>query len=455
MEAAAVVVGVVGNLSPQSGEHRPRQRATDVPARRVACHRLPQGMRLRIAGLVASGDEHRPPSGGRLMYHKSLRPIFRSPINSRRQLLIQLDKHQYDPALTLFASRQHMMKLTALAEGGVQGELWADDAAQPSIAVARVHNKVLLASALSAEDVARTWGLWLREMAYERTMEGDEDAALLFWDGPEGFDGRAAWELSLQGRYPVFAAQECYAATAQQVRPADAPAGYELLSVDAALLGRELPHNDALREEMCSERASVEEFLRHSFGIAAVHQGELAGWCLSEYNCSDGCEVGIEVREGHRRQGLAAAMVSAFSREAQQRGVQRIGWLCNQANAASSATARCAGLARTREYGRLLCVKELAVELASGGDALLNDGDAAGAAQRLEQALKMPHAPLWAGVELAMAWAMQGQLDAAFEALEDVLAKGFANWGWLNHDPRLEPLRANPRWQGLPRQQRK
>ncbi len=365
--------------------------------------------------------------------------------------MIKIEQHQYAPALALFANRRHMMKLAALAEGGVQGEIWADGALQPRIAVARVHNKVLVASVLPAEAIARTWGPWLREMAYDWAMDGDEDVALLFWDGPESFDGRGAWELSLPGRHPIYQAQQCYAATPQEVCGASLPQGYELLAVDAALLERGLPHADQLRQEMCSERASVEEFLARSFGIAAVREGELAGWCLSEYNCSEGCEVGIEVLEDHRRQGLALAMVSAFAQEAARRGVGRIGWLCNRDNAASAATARSAGLRLAREYGRLLCVKEPAVELASGGDALLNAGDAAAAAQRFEQALALPGAPPWAGVELAMARAALGQLEEAFAALEEVLAKGIDYWGWLNHDPRLQPLRADPRWQRLPR----
>ena len=57
---------------------------------------------------------------------------------------------------------------------------------------------------------------------------------------------------------------------------ADAPDGYELCAVDAALLARELPHTDRLREEMCSERDTVEDFLAESFGVAAVRVDLLA-----------------------------------------------------------------------------------------------------------------------------------------------------------------------------------
>ncbi len=363
--------------------------------------------------------------------------------------MLELNPSQYTPALALFENRRHMMKLTALAEGTVPGELWADDAANPRIALARVHNKLLLASSLPAEELAAACGGWLGEMAYGRAME-DADAALLFWDGP---DGRAAWERALKGHHPVYAAQECYSAPTAAVRKVDPPTGYELVPVDAALLARGLPHTDALREEMCSERPSVEDFLRHSFGVAAVRDGALAGWCLSEYNCTQGCEIGIEVRKEHQRQGLAVAMVSAFADEAARRGIGQIGWLCQQSNAASSATARSAGLHKAREYGWLMCLPGMALELAVNGDACLGAGDAARAIQWFAQALALPDAPLWAGVELAIAHVALGQPDEAFAALGQALGQGFDNWGWLENDPRLEPLRLHPRWQRLPGKQ--
>ena len=342
------------------------------------------------------------------------------------------------------------MKLTALAEGRLAGELWADDATSPRIALARVHNKLLLASPLPAETIVAACGPWLMDMAYQRTVEDGADAALLFWDGP---DGRAAWEQALAGRHPIYAAQECYSAPTVKVRRADPPAGYELAPVDAALLEQNLPHTDALRHEMCSERPSVEDFLRRSFGVAAVHQGALAGWCLSEYNCSQGCEIGIEVLEEHQRKGLAVAMVSAFAGEAARRGVGQIGWLCQQSNEASSATARSAGLQRAREYGELLCLPDMALELAVNGDACLNAGDPAQAVQWFVQAMALPGPPLWAGAELAIARVALGQADEAFASLQGALLQGFDNWGWLENDPRLELLRSDLRWGQLPGKQ--
>jgi RimJ/RimL family protein N-acetyltransferase len=361
--------------------------------------------------------------------------------------LILLDNHQYPSALALFPNRRHMMKLLALEEGGVQGQVWADDAAHPALSLVRIHNKLLLASQL-AEDtiVAMLDDFRLPELVYGAMMEGEEDAALLFW---EGLHCRAALQRALPGRFPAFSSQECYDAPSAQIPQVTVPAGYDLVAVDAALLARELENTDDLRQEMCSERPSVEDFLARSFGIAAVRDGALVGWCLSEYNCTEGCEVGIEVVAGHRRQGLASAMVSALAAEAARRGLGRVGWLCDGANAASSATAQRMGLRKVREYGRLLCLKNVAVEMTVNGEYCMRDGQAEQADAWFAQALAQEHPPLWAGVLQAMARVRLGRLDDAFAALEAVLGKGFGNWGWMNHDPALAALRQDARWRQL------
>ena len=91
---------------------------------------------------------------------------------------------------------------------------------------------------------------------------------------------------------------------------------------------------------MASERTvSVDDFLTHSFGIAAVYEDRLAGWCLSEYNVQDRCEVGIATLETFQRQGLAAAMGCAFLDMARSRGTSEVGWHCWKENLPSAATA--------------------------------------------------------------------------------------------------------------------
>lgn len=120
------------------------------------------------------------------------------------------------------------------------------------------------------------------------------------------------------------------------------------------LLSRDLVHADWVREEMCSERSSVEEFFEKSFGFAGVRGGDFACWCMSEYNLGDRCEVGIETAPEHRRRGLATLVASTMFRHAVDVGIRRIGWHCWADNAASVATAERLGLSRVAEYTALV-----------------------------------------------------------------------------------------------------
>ena len=107
---------------------------------------------------------------------------------------------------------------------------------------------------------------------------------------------------------------------------------------------------DSVQEEMCSERASVEDFLARSFGICPVYENEIAGWCMSEYNVGDRCEIGIATTPTHQRKGIATLATWYFLAEAQRRGYRRVGWDCWARNEASAATARKAGFTLVEEY---------------------------------------------------------------------------------------------------------
>ena len=78
----------------------------------------------------------------------------------------------------------------------------------------------------------------------------------------------------------------------------------------------------AVREEMCSERASVGDFAR-SFGLCPVHSNEVAGWCMSEYNVGERCEIGIATAPNHQRKGIATLATWSFLAEAHRRGYTR------------------------------------------------------------------------------------------------------------------------------------
>jgi RimJ/RimL family protein N-acetyltransferase len=171
---------------------------------------------------------------------------------------------------------------------------------------------------------------------------------MAFWQRP-------GWEEALgnmlRAYKPVVADREYYILDLSRAKaPGKLPRGYALRDLDAAFL-REKPwiNKDALLEEMGSERKDAEDFLNRSFGVCLLSGEELAGWCLSEYNNSKGCEVGIEVMEGHRRKGLGTLLTLALAEKAWTAGMRQMGWSCFRANAASSGTALKAGFVKSHD----------------------------------------------------------------------------------------------------------
>ena len=169
------------------------------------------------------------------------------------------------------------------------------------------------------------------------------------------------WEPVLDGLAWKIIEREYWEIGSEEWKPlgaegqaAEVAARLALRAVDRELVtAAELGRMEQLREEMCSERPSVEDFLARSFGVCLVdeEQDTLAGWCLSEYNCDDRCEVGIEVDEAYQRHGLGTLLARALCQEAfTRRGIRRVGWHCLAANAASGATARRAGLRLAKRY---------------------------------------------------------------------------------------------------------
>jgi GNAT superfamily N-acetyltransferase len=263
----------------------------------------------------------------------------------------------YDPAAlqSLFAGQEHHLAIQAVLAGQAQGQVFVDDARNPRAAVIWVQHRVFLAGA--PEDAAT--------LAALRDLLADviAPAARARGDYAFGLYYSPAWHSHLEVLLPALphtALERQYyvADRLDQIAPAQEglPAGLRLAAVDAALPARtELGNHARLAEEMCSERPSVQDFLQRSFGVCALAgdtlDGDtLAGWCLSEYNCGDRCEVGIEVVEEYQRRGLGTLLTLALCEEAAQRGINHVGWHCLASNVPSGATARRAGLRLAREY---------------------------------------------------------------------------------------------------------
>lgn len=253
-----------------------------------------------------------------------------------------------DLAAPLFAGLEHHLALQAILKGYVAAGVYLDDLDAPRMAFTWTQSRAFVGGSAARGDAAEQLAALLGGEVWPALWDTGDDV-LVFHDAAGPWQGILAEALA---PYRPERYERLYLAL-RRPSPSEAqlPPGYKLRIVDASLLADEtLSGRDALVEEMLSERPSVEAFLRESLGVCAVHNNTVVGWCLSEYNTADRCEVGIAVAEGHRRQGIATAMTAGLVKVARERGITEIGWHCWANNVASAATARKAGFALQRRY---------------------------------------------------------------------------------------------------------
>jgi RimJ/RimL family protein N-acetyltransferase len=134
------------------------------------------------------------------------------------------------------------------------------------------------------------------------------------------------------------------------------PSTWRLRKIDETMLAaQDLENLTELLTEIHSESTSPADFLSRKFGYCMQEDSRLIGWCLSEYNHGDRCEVGIETLAAYQRRGVASSTASALIVEAIAHGITTVGWHCWRDNSASSALARKLGGVLTAEYSVLLC----------------------------------------------------------------------------------------------------
>lgn len=243
--------------------------------------------------------------------------------------------------------RSHAL-VAAFFEGCATGRLFVDHVDAPQSGIIVCNSRVLCAGDGSQTsflgEMAR---LFSDELIPAHRARGN-DAYLVYASGN-------AWDMDIQH---LFSGRQLYHGTRQYYEITDftpktdlrLPDGFLMQLITPEFLSSDVSGLDAVREEMCSERASVEDFLERSFGLCPVHSNEIAGWCMSEYNVGDRCEIGIATAEKHQRKGIATLTTWYFLTEAHHRGYTRVGWDCWERNVASVATARKAGFTLVEEY---------------------------------------------------------------------------------------------------------
>lgn len=244
----------------------------------------------------------------------------------------------------------------AVIAGRISARIFVDDKSALSAGVIVYKSRILCSGNVTQHGFIHELRYWFSKEIIPAHRKAGEDAYLVCYSSAE-------WEAALED---IFEGCNIYPGERQYYEIRDfqsfalpaLPDGFSIQAITRNFLSSKLNGLESIREEMCSERLSVEDFLEHSFGLCPVYDEEVAGWCLSEYNIGDRCEIGIATMEKYQRKGIATLETRYFLNEAHRLGYRRIGWDCWKNNIASGATARKAGLQLVEEYPASVVVFE-------------------------------------------------------------------------------------------------
>ena len=256
--------------------------------------------------------------------------------------MIEPEPTQYEKLRPLFAPLAHHLAIDAILSGTATGTVWVDEVARPKTAVCWISYR-LYCGGQESPQLPPFFAETLRPAALADGRRG----AILHLPPDWGVSPEALFSQA----QPLSGGRLYFRQDARQrAWPLTVPDGLALRRVDRALLDDPSIENIGyVTEEMVSERPSVADFLARSFGYCLVHEKRIIGWCMTEYNTGDRCELGIETEASFRRRGLAMVLATAVIRHALQSGIHDIGWVCSADNLPSIATAQKLGFRQTAQ----------------------------------------------------------------------------------------------------------
>ncbi len=137
-------------------------------------------------------------------------------------------------------------------------------------------------------------------------------------------------EAMLKSRTKLF--HECSAEPATAT--ITTPLNVQLVSIDRSLIGSGMVGCERVVSEVKSMWPSVDRFLAHGWGVAAVVAGQVVSWCTAEFVGPSQCGIGIETMPDYRNNGIATATANRFIEESVRRRRNPC-WECDSENTAS------------------------------------------------------------------------------------------------------------------------
>lgn len=358
----------------------------------------------------------------------------------------QLNPQNYSIATQLLLNIHHHTVLKTLLSGSTPGIIYVDNIDSPQVVFSQFKHRAFVSGNPNAETIASIPD-FIAKTGLDYCQKNDISLFRLTASSPDLMN---ICITALESYDPIIADYQCYQfSIIDLIDNIYLPEGFDILSVNEELLQKDFIGKEDLLEEMCSERESTKSFLELSFGIAAFYQGELAGWCLSEYNFEKTCEVGIATLSSFQNKGLAKAMTNKFLNLAYNYGINKVLWHCFKSNIASQRTALSTGFTLVEDEQVMMIFPDYAVHFAVHGNQNYESENFTKALYWYQRALREDKPQTWMAWNAACAAANTGQYDLAFKYLNQAIDLGFSNLDYLLQSEPVCVLKNDRRWQNV------
>lgn len=264
-------------------------------------------------------------------------------------MLQKLEPDKYERTRKLFAPVSYHLAIESIIKGLSRAKILVDNATSPKSAFTWLKGRAWVVGKSDNDFFNKALSeLIVEEYCKELTAYGAKTFRLHY--SPANWESKM--NLIFEDMPKTKGLRQYYHLDAtKRTWETTVPSGFTILFIDADLLANtQLKNLNYVIEEIQSERLSVEDFLKKSFGHCVVYNNEIVGWCMSEYNMGYRCELGIETVQRFQRRGIATLSVTAVIKHALVQGITDIGWHCWADNKPSIATAEKLGFTKECEY---------------------------------------------------------------------------------------------------------
>ena len=263
-------------------------------------------------------------------------------------MLDELSRKSYNRAIDVFKPLKQHAAIGSILNGLTDSKVYADNIDEPRCALTWTKSRIFLSGELGDEDNQRRAAETIRNKLKLDSLHRGAKFFILYLD--PGINQLEFFTL-LDDMKVHPNTRNYYELDARTHEWGETPrGGLRPEVIDIHFLSGSYKNLDQVKEEMRSERSSLEEFLEKSVGVCGVIGDEIVSWCMSEYNHGSRYEIGIATVEKHRRKGLATVTADALMRRCLEDGFSRVGWHCWQRNEPSNRTALKLGFEFVESY---------------------------------------------------------------------------------------------------------